>query len=90
MMKKMGSARKIMLMLLLLVVLIASHEAARIGVGTETELFSCGDDNNPEIKCLYRCIIRPGLCNKCCKKSGFVSGKCVGGGCYCCTAPLDK
>ena len=62
-----------------------ADEAARIGVGTETELFSCGDDNNPEIKCLYRCIIRPGLCNKCCKKAGFVSGKCVGGGCYCCT-----
>ena len=27
-----------------------ADEAARIGVGTKTELFSCGVDNNPEIK----------------------------------------
>ena len=65
-----------------------ADEATRIGVGTETELFSCGVDNNPEIKCLYRCIIRPGLCNKCCKKSGFVSGSACR--VVATAAPLDK
>ncbi|CAN6230633.1 unnamed protein product [Urochloa humidicola] len=67
------------LMLVVTVILLASHGASSIvGAGADD---SCG--NSPYLTCATRCF-QSGRCNECCKERGFVRGKCVALGCYCC------
>ncbi|CAL5066777.1 unnamed protein product [Urochloa decumbens] len=78
MMAKTGTTREktTLILLLFVVLLVASHEESG-GMGVDA---AC---NNLPMSCWLKCG-RPGGCNRCCKKHGFVRGECVGIDCYCC------
>ncbi|CAL5078703.1 unnamed protein product [Urochloa decumbens] len=77
MMAKMGTTREktTLILLMFVVLLVASYEEAGMRVDA-----AC---NNLPMSCWLKCG-RPGGCNSCCKKHGFVRGECVGIDCYCC------